>query len=211
MKRVIPLKEGWQFGGFDPDAFSVEELLTGRLETVWRDTSVPGDVHTELMRYGVILDPAVGTNDVQTLWVERQVWVYQTRFSLGREELSASALELLFEGLDTYADVYVNGSLCGHCENMLVEHRLDAKPFVSEGENRLDIVFWPFGRCAPGKRFRRDSGSTTPRSVPMPERPLIRWDGTGRPGSAPLGCGDPRPCKLYGTACWTACRRRPFA
>ena len=42
MKRVIPLKEGWQFGGFDPDAFSVEELLTGRLETVWRDTSVPG-------------------------------------------------------------------------------------------------------------------------------------------------------------------------
>ena len=151
MKRVIPLKEGWQFGGFDPDAFSVEELLTGRLETVWRDTSVPGDVHTELMRYGVILDPAVGTNDVQTLWVERQVWVYQTRFSLGREELSASALELLFEGLDTYADVYVNGSLCGHCENMLVEHRLDAKPFVSEGENRLDIVFWPFGRCSTRK------------------------------------------------------------
>lgn len=60
--------------------FSVEELLTGRLETVWRDTSVPGDVHTELMRYGVILDPAVGTNDVQTLWVERQVWVYKPVF-----------------------------------------------------------------------------------------------------------------------------------
>ena len=151
MKRVIPLKEGWQFGGFDPDAFSVEELLPGRLEAVWRDTSVPGDVHTELMRYGVILDTAVGTTEVPTLRVGRQVWVYKSRYTLGREELSASALELLFEGLDTYADVYVNGSLCGHCENMLVEHRLDAKPFVSEGENRLDIVFWPFGRCSTRK------------------------------------------------------------
>lgn len=182
MKRVIPLKEGWAFGGFDPDAFSVEELLTGRLETVWRDTSVPGDVHTELMRYGVILDPAVGTNDVQTLWVERQVWVYQTRFSLGREELSASALELLFEGLDTYADVYVNGSLCGHCENMLVEHRLDAKPFVSEGENRLDIVFWPFGRCSTRKALPEGFwiNYSTERAYARKAAYQVGWDWTPR-------------------------------
>lgn len=153
MKRMVQLKEDWQVGGFAAEGFSPGQALEGAPAGGWMAAAMPADVHTLLMARGDIEDPAAGANDVASLWVERQVWVYRTRFFLDEPTARAPFLELLFQGLDTYADVYVNGALCAHFENMLVEHRLDIRARAQAGENRLAIIFWPFAQRSTQKRL----------------------------------------------------------
>lgn len=140
MNKTFRLDTGWEFSGFPADSFRAEAISA---EAQWLDAQVPGDVHTDLLRHGLIGDPAVGANDAAARWVENQVWVYRTRFDLSKEELESDALEIRFTGLDTYADIYVNGQHAARYENMFVEHMLNLKPFAHVGENKLTVVFWP--------------------------------------------------------------------
>lgn len=107
----------------------------------WMPAEVPGTVHQDLIRNGKLPNPFWGTNETKIQWVEEKDWEYRTGFTLSAGQLNHEALQLVFEGLDTYADVYLNGSLILRCDNMFTGHVVDVKPVLREGLNRLHIYF----------------------------------------------------------------------
>lgn len=117
-------------------------------DTPWRPATVPGEVHTELMRHGVIPDPFVDLNELEVRWVGDQKWEYRTTFPTPRDLLDAQptapvTADLVFEGLDTFATVSLNGKVILEADNMFISHRVNVNEFLTmdEADNTLEITF----------------------------------------------------------------------
>ena len=102
--------------------------------------TVPGNLELDLQAIGVLEDPFYGLNMVAVREYERaHVW-YMRRF--GVSQPPGTIGELVFEGLDCYADIYLNGQLIGHGDNMLVEQVLDVEGLLRE-DNELLVHIRP--------------------------------------------------------------------
>ncbi|WP_185154139.1 glycoside hydrolase family 2 protein [Fulvivirga sp. M361] len=124
MKHTI--HDNWQF------------QQTGKEE--WMKARVPGTVHTDLLTNTKIEDPFYRTNEHNLQWIEDENWTYRTTF--GSDDLSNyDEIELVLEGLDTYADVYLNDTLVLKTYNMFREWRRSVKELLRKGENQLVIQF----------------------------------------------------------------------
>ena len=73
--------------------------------------SVPGDITIDLYRAGMISDPYYGMNYVENSWIARKDFTYETDIEITDEILSQESIVLTFEGVDVFADVYLNGKL----------------------------------------------------------------------------------------------------
>lgn len=107
----------------------------------WSFASIPGTVHTDLLQNKMISNPFFGNNEKQLQWIENEDWEYETVFLLSKKELAEQHIELQFDGLDTYAKVYLNNILVLEADNMLRTWKIDAKKHLKAGENKLYIVF----------------------------------------------------------------------
>ena len=123
----INLNKGWEFS------------QVGKSE--WLPAKVPGTVHQDLINHGMIPNPFYGKNEEKVQWVENEDWTYRTTFNVTDEQLAREAAVLEFEGLDTYADIYLNGSLLERTDNMFVGYTLPVKEVLRKGENRLQVYF----------------------------------------------------------------------
>ncbi len=131
--QTISLDSGWEFR---------QQQESGATDmTVWRPAEVPGMVHTDLLRNGLIPDPYYRDNEQKLQWIENVNWEYRSSLQVDRKLLSRQHLELVFEGLDTCANVYINGVLVLTADNMFREWRVEAKPYLKAGQNSLLIVF----------------------------------------------------------------------
>ncbi|HEU4596078.1 MAG TPA: hypothetical protein VFS10_13130, partial [Pyrinomonadaceae bacterium] len=110
-------------------------------KTVWHAAAVPGCVHTDLLRHGLIEDPFYRDNEKKLQWIGKTDWEYETNFRAGAETLARRRVELVFEGLDTYASVTLNGVPLLDADNMFRVWRVDAKRALRAGENTLRVVF----------------------------------------------------------------------
>ena len=106
----------------------------------WLPASVPGTVHTDLMANGLIEDPFYRLNERKVQWVDKKDWVYQCSFEISPEEFERQHHELRFEGLDTYASVYVNDIRVLQSNNMHRTYTVDVKEHLVEGTNTLRIL-----------------------------------------------------------------------
>ena len=107
----------------------------------WYNATVPGVVHTDLMANDIIEDPFYRLNERGVQWVDKEDWEYATTFTADKDVMSKECIELVFEGLDTYADVYLNDKLILKADNMFRRWRVDVKPHLRAGENRLIVYF----------------------------------------------------------------------
>lgn len=130
------LSSGWEF--------------KSETDSEWLPVSqVPSNVHTELMRHGRIPDPFVDLNELEVAWVAEQTWHYRTTFATpSASGLPGTSVDLVFEGLDTFATVKLNGHTILRSDNMFVEHRVRlGDALVAEGDNNtLEIAFEPARR-----------------------------------------------------------------
>lgn len=110
-------------------------------DNVWSKAHVPGTIHTDLFLNKQIQDPFDGNNEKQLQWIEEQYWVYQTKFSVSKKELTAQNKELVFYGLDTDASVYLNDSLVLEANNMFRTWRIPIQKLLREGSNTLRVEF----------------------------------------------------------------------
>ena len=106
----------------------------------WFPATVPGCVHTDLMANGIIEDPYYRLNESKVQWVDKKDWIYQNIFETSEDEIELQNHELIFEGLDTYASVYLNDSIILESNNMHRTYNVDVKPFLKKGKNTLRIV-----------------------------------------------------------------------
>ena len=87
----------------------------------WLPAAVPGCVHTDLLHSGLIEEPFYRDNETRIQWVGERDWEYRAELSVTEELLGRDGVELDFEGLDTYADVFLNDSLLFRADNMFRE------------------------------------------------------------------------------------------
>ncbi len=107
----------------------------------WLPAKVPGTVHTDLLANKVIPNPFFGANEKQLQWIENEDWQYQTTFTISKEELHNQNCELQFDGLDTFAEVYLNGTKILSANNMFRTWRVDVKKLLKVGQNKLELTF----------------------------------------------------------------------
>jgi beta-mannosidase len=107
----------------------------------WLAASVPGSVHTDLLAAGLVEDPFYRDNERKLQWVGQTDWEYRTTFDAPASLLKRRHVELVFEGLDTYADVFVNGRRVLSADNMFRTWRVDARAALKPGANTLLVHF----------------------------------------------------------------------
>ena len=125
--RKIPLHAGWRF------------RQVGKAE--WHPATVPGCVHTDLLDNRLIEDPFYRDNEPKLQWIGKTDWEYQLSFTVGSDVLARRRLELVFGGLDTYANVTLNGRPLLDADNMFRTWRVDVKSFLKPGANTLHVRF----------------------------------------------------------------------
>ncbi len=182
-KNVFELDSGWQFREAGSDG-------------EWLPATVPGTVHTDLFAAGKIPDPFYGDNEKDLQWIGEKEWVYTCTFDVDRSLLDHDMVMINFEGLDTYADVTLNGEALLTADNMFRKRtEKQIKPLLKEGPNRLEVRFHPPGPIEAEKREALGF------SLPGGDRVFTRkaayhygWDW----GPRFLTCGIWRPVRITG-------------
>jgi beta-mannosidase len=123
----IPIDSGWRFRDIRKDA--------------WYPAAVPGCVHLDLLKNKLIEDPFYRDNETKLQWIGKQDWEYQTTLNIAEDVLKHEQLELVFEGLDTYATVFLNDTQLLSADNMFRTWRVDCKGALKPGSNVLRVVF----------------------------------------------------------------------
>ena len=180
------LKDGWSFKEYGTETSYPAE--------------VPGTIHSDLLNNGLMENPFWGKNEESLRRLEQKDWQYETEFEVSEDELSHDAATLEFLGLDTYADVYLNGSHILTSDNMFIANTADVKSVLKAGKNRIAIVFYsPIRKTLaqwdtngfdyPADNDRSDKHlSVFTRKAPY----QYGWDW----GMRLVGCGIWRPVKL---------------
>ena len=88
-------------------------------EEGWTKTSVPTEIFKDLLAAGKIKDPLVDRNEESVQWVGETDWIYRTKFSMDSERREGKRIILVFEGLDTFVDVFLNDKLILQSEVVL--------------------------------------------------------------------------------------------
>ena len=109
--------------------------------TDWMPATVPGTVHTDLFANKVIENPFYSTNEANLQWIEEKDWEYRSKFRPTSELLKADVQQLIFKGLDTYADIYLNEELLLSADNMFLEWTVDVSGKLLDGENTITVRF----------------------------------------------------------------------
>ena len=137
------LETGWLFKQRNP-TLNVEDDFSSA--DGWLSATVPGTIHQDLLGHGLIPDPHLGQHEHQLQWVGEVDWLYRLEFSV---EALASQAALCFDGLDTYAQVWLNGLSILRADNMFVPQRVAVSSELQLGRNELRICFtsaWQRGR-----------------------------------------------------------------
>ena len=167
----------------------------------WIPAGVPGDIHLDLLAAGLIPDPFYGVNYRDGMFAELSRWRYRTTFVPERGLARMRRVELVFDGLDTFATVLLNGEEIATARNMWIPLRIDVSEKVKPGEeNTLEVLFDSLFRAVADDMAADDSPGTNAFFTPK-ERVYARkaqmglgWDIAPRVCT----CGIWRPVRLVG-------------
>lgn len=122
-----------------PDRGAVRTLAIPEHNTV--EATVPGNCELDLVRAGVLPELEKGMNVLKAVPYEGYQWLYTRTFSAkacsGEHGERAT---LVFEGIDTLADIFLNGEKLGESANMLIARRFDVTGKLREGENMVQVL-----------------------------------------------------------------------
>jgi beta-mannosidase len=107
----------------------------------WYPAKVPGVIHTDLLANGLIEDPFWENNEQKLQWIENENWEYKSVLKISNSQLQKDHVELIFEGLDTYAEVFINEQKVLGANNMFRSWTVDIKDYVHVGDNSIRILF----------------------------------------------------------------------
>ncbi len=137
----LSLNGSWQVTGVSP---------TGEIKTL--TATVPGAIHLDLEREGIIPEMFWRDNAEACQWVEHWDWTYTREFEIPEGTVLENSI-IEFGGLDTYADITVNGKFLGHTENMHTPYLFKGKDVLCIGQNTVTVSFKPYQNFIEGKRM----------------------------------------------------------
>ena len=122
-----PLTQGWMLTG---------DTLINKLSV-----TVPSVVQQNLYDAGLIPHPYLGTLENDLLWISDHPWTYSLDFNVDANLLNKDVVELVFEGIDTYAEVRLNGEKLFDADNQFRIWKKDVKPLLKPKNNHLEVSF----------------------------------------------------------------------
>ena len=108
---------------------------------VWHPAHIPGCVHTDLSENGLIPGPFKGANEQKLQWIGQKDWKYRLCFSVEPDILEEDSVQLVFEGLDTYATVSLNDSILLNTDNMFLKWKKGCRDLLKRDSNKLVVTF----------------------------------------------------------------------
>lgn len=139
---VFLFTQSFFFAQFSERSLSSEKWqFKNSKENKWLSAKVPGTVHLDLMDHQLIPDPFKDENEKKVQWVENEDWDYQTNFKISSKELENQNIDLVFEGLDTFSEIYLNGKLIRKTDNMFRKWNVPVKDYLKSENNLLQIKF----------------------------------------------------------------------
>ena len=193
-KAALDLTGAWEFKQYPPSARRMRDLDSAD----WQQTNVPSSIFTSLIETGQIESSQIKANPENFAWVSEKPWIYRKIFDAPDELLNCGRVELVFEGLDTIASIWLNDKLVAKTNNMFIPFRFDVTELLKPRNNTLLVKFDPPSKYA--KRLM-DRYTTFESLLGYPERVYIRkaqyqfgWDWC----PALPGCGIWRPVRLEG-------------
>jgi len=136
----------------------------------WMPAEVPGSVQWNLLKLDSIPNPFIGTNEDSVQWIENHRWVFTSTFSYSPSKRKRKKEVLKFNGLDTYAQVLLNGSMILDADNMHRTWEVDVSDLLLP-KNVIEVIF-----TSP-KDYHKESSLSKIKTLPhdgVPERPLTR-------------------------------------
>lgn len=122
------------------DICNLQDLCSSGITVI--EGRVPGNYEIDLEKAGIIDDPFYGKNLLKSLDREMDHLFYGKEFKL--EELESDTYVLQFDGIDTIADIYLNGILIAHTENMLKGYSFEiGTDLLKKGSNELLVHIVP--------------------------------------------------------------------
>ncbi len=160
----------WQFRQASSSAIRNPQSAI-RIPEDWLPATVPGGVHTDLLSAGLIPDPFVGDDERRVKWVAEQDWEYRRIFTVDERLPAQERVFLVCDGLDTLAEVRLNGQTVGTAKNMFRGYRWDVRNLLRPGENEIRVLFKSPVRYAVAENGIRPMPDV---NNPLPGAPYLR-------------------------------------
>lgn len=141
--KAYSLNGDWKFK-VNKKKFSLEEILPKEIKkNQWLEAQVPGTVHTDLLKNKLIPDPFFADNEIKLKWIPELSWIYKKEFSLPKNFLPDKKIFIVFEGLDTVTEIFLNGNKIGKTKNMFCKYEFEISKYLKKKKNKLEIFFEP--------------------------------------------------------------------
>jgi beta-mannosidase len=137
MNKVVLTKEQWEAKQYDPSL--PDHQLPDDSGTLFVE-AVPGAIQYDLATLGKLENPYASTKSAfDAAWVAKSDWLYRNVFETPEKILEAETILLRFKGVDTYAEVWLNGTLIGETANAYRSYDFPVKSclFAANGKNNL--------------------------------------------------------------------------
>lgn len=131
------LTGGWKLSALNPEVIPDSHVRQALVDGI--PTKVPSEATVALLDAGLIDDPFDGSNEKTQQWIGDVDWRYSLTFTPSADQLACVRQDLVAYGIDTIADIRLNGREVGHTDDYYLTYRFDARPFLHEGENTLTI------------------------------------------------------------------------
>ena len=138
MLKKIKLNNNWNFSlskNYNPNKVPIDKRLKSSKKF---PATVPGTIHTDLLNNKIIDDPFYSDNELRIYWIPECDWLYQTKFDFTGN--NKNNVDLVFEGLDTSSEIYLNNIRLGGTDNMFVQYRYDVKNILKAKGNELKVL-----------------------------------------------------------------------
>lgn len=135
----INLNTGWNYSLAGDSKTSNDNPNKVIRAEKWFPATVPGTIHTDLLGNKLVDDPYYSNNETKLEWITKQDWIYKTEFEFN--PVKGKKYNLIFEGIDTIADVYLNGSKVASTKNMFLSYKININKFIKSGKNEVKVYF----------------------------------------------------------------------
>ena len=124
---TLNLNKDWEFKAPNSNAFLA--------------ASVPGCIHLDLLNHNLIKNPFYGETEKDVQWISDRNWDYKCKFFINQDFHLKKYKLVVFDGVDTFANIYLNGILIIEADNMFHPWKADVSKILELGENTLEVKF----------------------------------------------------------------------
>ena len=192
-KKTLDLDGHWEFMEYPAAARRMRDLEEGR----WMPAQIPSSIYLNLVEAGCFERFSLEANPEDFDWVSQRDWIYRKHVELTDEFRACDEIDLVFEGLDTVTQLWVNEKLIGKTDNMFIPHRFSIADRIHTGRNAVMVKF--LSATAYADRLLRRYGAMSEHHYGDPRRSYLRkaqYQFGSVLGPALPGCGIYRPVRL---------------